>query len=209
MRLAEQWREIEAKLPAAWSELRLALDLDDPAQADRAALVLSPFTPGRARHGFNLVARRGHDPGRMFARLDEEGIGGTVRLVSAPAPEPRRPDVREERPLVRQWDELAARLPPDWSDLYAEIELDSTDYLERGALLLAPVNPARYGGKTAFRFRVARTKGYGAAAVMARRSLERLDAERITGSLRALRVLSASAHAATQGPVWYTEGKAV
>jgi hypothetical protein len=209
MTLAHQWREIEATLPGAWNEARLAIDLDDPAQAERAALVLGPFAPGRSRGGFNLVIGRGQDPGRIFGRLDEERIAGAVRLLSTPAPEAPRRHAREIVPLVRQWDAIDARLPPDWSDLYAEIELDSTDYLERGALLLAPVNPARYGGKTAFRFRVARTKGYGAAAEMARRCYERLDAERITGSLRVLRVLSSSAHAATQGPVWYTEGKAV
>jgi hypothetical protein len=209
MTLAEQWREIEAELPTAWSEVRLALELADPGDADRAATILGPFAPGRTRGGFSLVARRGLDPRRIFARLDDEGIRGRIRLLATSALEARPPARREHRPFVHQWDELAAKLPPDWSDLYAEIELDSTDYLERGALLLAPVNPARYGGKTAFRFRVARTKGYGAAAVMARRCFERLDAEVITGSLRILRVLSSSAHVATQGPVWYTEGKAV
>ena len=101
------------------------------------------------------------------------------------------------------------RLPPDWSDLYAEIELDSSDFLDRGALLLAPVNPARFGGVLALRFRCARLRGYGVAPEMARRCFQRLDDERITGTIRALRVLSDTHHAATQGPVWYVEGKSV
>jgi hypothetical protein len=76
-------------------------------------------------------------------------------------------------------------------------------------LLLSPVNPARYGGPTTLRFRVARSVGYGTAPSMARRSLERLDAERITGRLRFLRVLSATSHVATQGPVWRVAGRSV
>jgi hypothetical protein len=212
MTLAEQWREIEATLPAAWQEVRLRLELEDASHADRAALVLGPFTPGRARRGFDLLARRGHDPGRILARLADERIGGTLRLLSAPteapAPPPRR-DTNEPRPVSDQWDDLAARLPDDWSDIYAELRLDSSDYLERGALLLAPLNPARFGDGSTFRFRIARDRGYGTAAEMARRCFERLDAEAITGTLRIVRVLSRTAHVATQGPVWYVEGRAV
>ena len=100
-------------------------------------------------------------------------------------------------------------MPPDWSDLHAEIELTSSDHLERAALLLSPINPARYGGKPGFRFRVARRFGYGASPGMVRRSLERVDEEEITGRLRILRVLSDTDPVATQGPVWYVEGKAV
>jgi hypothetical protein len=42
---------------------------------------------------------------------------------------------------------------------------------------------------------------------MARRCFERLDAERITGSVRLLRSLSDTRPVATQGPVWYVGGK--
>jgi hypothetical protein len=89
------------------------------------------------------------------------------------------------------------------------VELDSTDYVERGALLLAPVNPARYGEGATFRFRCASSKGYGVAPAMARRALERLDEEGITGRVRALRVLSDTSSAFTQGPVWRVEGRSV
>jgi hypothetical protein len=42
---------------------------------------------------------------------------------------------------------------------------------------------------------------------MARRCLERLDAEGITGAVRVLRALSDTRPVATQGPVWYVGGK--
>jgi hypothetical protein len=44
---------------------------------------------------------------------------------------------------------------------------------------------------------------------MARRCLERLDEEHITGALRFLRVLSATSHVSTQGPVWRESGRSV
>jgi hypothetical protein len=93
--------------------------------------------------------------------------------------------------------------------VYAELELGSSDYLQRGALLLAPVNPARYGGPTTLRFRCARVSGYGVAPSMARRCMQRLDGERITGRVRLLRSLSATSHVATQGPVWRLGGRSV
>jgi hypothetical protein len=182
--------------------------------------MLAPATPGRTGTSFRFHVHGGGERlaptaeivRRVLSRLDEEGIRGRLTLVAqetAPAREQAPKREREPRTLAKQWDELSRRLPPDWSDLYAEIELDSSDFLERGALLLAPVNPARYGSALAFRFRCARTRGYGVAPEMARRCLERLDEERITGRLRALRVLSDTHHVATQGPVWYVEGKSV
>jgi hypothetical protein len=75
--------------------------------------------------------------------------------------------------------------------------------------LLAPVNPARFGDELAYRFRVAHRFGYGASAEMAQRCFERLDAERIRGELRVLRVLSDTKPVHTQGPVWYVGGRAV
>ena len=111
--------------------------------------------------------------------------------------------------LARAWDDAVATLPPDWSDLYAEVELASTDDLEHAALALGPVNPARYGGPRGLRFRVARAFGYGAAPGMTRRCLERMDEQAIPGTLRILRALSDTKPAQTQGPVWYVGGKVV
>ena len=70
------------------------------------------------------------------------------------------------------------------------VELRSSDELAPAALALAPLNPSRHRGSLAFRFRVARRFGYGAAPEMARRCLERLDELGIPGELRLLEVLS-------------------
>jgi hypothetical protein len=207
--LAEQWREIEAALPEDWGSARLALTVAEDERADEAALMLAPFTPGRTGSTLRLTAQRAAHPERVLRRLDAAGVRGRLDLLGAEEPTPRPQPRERSRPLAEQWDELASRLPPDWSDVYAEVELDSSDFLQRGALLLSPVNPARYGGPTTLRFRVARSVGYGTAPSMARRSLERLDAERITGRLRFLRVLSATSHVATQGPVWRVAGRSV
>jgi hypothetical protein len=212
VKLEEQWREIEGGLPEDWSSIQLALTIAEDEHADRAALILASLTPGRTGSRFRFAVRRDQGPARVLRRLDHEDIRGLLDLVAsetaAPAPQERRPAERV-RPLAKQWDELAGALPPDWSDVYAEVELDSTDFLQRGALLLSPVNPAHYGGATRLRFRAARVSGYGTAPVMTRRCLERLDEESITGRLRFLRVLSATSHVATQGPVWRVAGKSV
>jgi hypothetical protein len=220
--LAERCDEILRGLPRGWSLAHVELTLERGADADRAALILAPATPGRQGRTFQLHVHNGTAGlaptpelvRRALRRLDEEGITGWVKLVheeqaSGPPPAATREPERAPQPLASQWDELLERLPPDWSDLYAEIDLDSSDFLERGALLLAPVNPAHYGGSLSLRFRCARVRGYGVSAEMARRCLERLDGEHITGTVRVLRVLSDTHHVATQGPVWYVEGKSV
>jgi hypothetical protein len=213
VKLAEQWRETEAGLPENWRSVDLSLTVAEDEYADRAALILAPFAPGRTGSGFRFSVRRDQDPIRVLRRLDEQGLRGRLDGIgsqsrpSAPAREPARAE--RVHPLAAQWDELISRLPPDWSDVYAEVELHSSDFLQRGALLLSPVNPAHYGGPTTLRFRVARTAGYGAAPAMGRRCFERLDEEHITGTLRFLRVLSATTHQATQGPVWRVGGRSV
>ena len=160
-----------------------------------------------------FTARRGAGPSpdvirRLLARLDRAGIEGQLVLVAASEAEGAAPPV-EARPFVPAWEAELASLPDDWTDLYAEIELESSDYLERAALLLAPVNPARYGGKPGFRFRVARRFGYGASPEMARRCLQRLDEEGTRGAVRILRALSDTRPVQTQGPVWYVGGRSV
>ena len=214
MRLGDRWRQIERELPEKWSDARLLLRVADPAQAERAAAQLSPLMPGRSGNEIRFyTAHRGAGAStdavrRVLRGLDRDGIRGELELVSAGEPEPGALAVERPR-LAEAWDAAVATLPPDWSDLYAELELTSTDHLERAALLLAPLNPARYGGKPALRFRVARRFGYGASPGMTRRCLERLDEDDIHGQLRVLRVLSDTDPVSTQGPVWYVEGKAV
>jgi hypothetical protein len=214
VRLGEKWREIERDLPGNWTDARLLLSVSDPADAERAAAKLTPLMPGRSGSEIRFhTARRGAGASpdavrRVLRGLDRDGIRGELELVSAGKPEPGVLAVERPR-LADAWDVAAALLPPDWSDLYAELELTSTDHLERAALLLAPLNPARYGGKPGLRFRVARRFGYGASPGMVRRCFERLDEEPIPGRLRILRVLSDTDPVSTQGPVWYVEGKAV
>jgi hypothetical protein len=113
------------------------------------------------------------------------------------------------RSLRESWERALAALPSDWSDVYAEIRFDSTDYVEPGALLLSPLNPARYGGPNALRFRCAHYFGYGASPDMVGRCLERCDDEGFTGEVEVLRALSDTFPVGTQGPVWLVGGKAV
>jgi hypothetical protein len=213
MRLVDQWREILGGLPEGWGDARLRLTVADAEDCERAAAVLAPLNPGRRGKVLRFfAARRGAGPSpdvitRLLRQLDAEGIRGELELVGSGEAEPV-PEVSRQT-FAATWTELVAALPPDWSDLYAEIEFDSTDHLERAALLLAPVNPARYGGKPAFRFRVARRFGYGASGEMTQRCLERLDQEGIRGQVRILHALSDTKPVATQGPVWYVDGRAV
>lgn len=213
MRLVEQWRRIAADLPADWADARLALTLPRPEQRERAASLLSPASPGRVGETLQFsVHRSGGGIGpdqctKLLGKLEAEGIRGTLALL-----ETAERELHEDAPsveLAAAWAKAVAELPPDWSDLYCELELDSSDHLDRSALLLAPLNPARVPDRSAFRFRVAQSFGYGASPQMTARCLERVDAEGISGRLTILRALSDTHNVATQGPVWRVEGKAV
>jgi hypothetical protein len=213
VRLVEQWDALVRELPEGWGDARLALRLADGADPDRAAALLGPLNPGRRGRELRFfTARHGAGFGpdqlrRLLRRLDAERIGGDLELLASDAPA-AAPAVRRAT-LAASWDALTAALPDDWSDLYCELELTTTDHLERAALLLAPVNPARHGGTVGFRFRVARRRGYGAAPQVARRCFARLDEEGIPGRLEILRALSDTRPVATQGPVWRVGGRSV
>src|SRR5215218_566348 len=214
VRLGERWREIERGLPDDWTDARLLLRVADPAEAERAAAKLTPLMPGRNGSEIRFyTARRGAGASpdavrRSLRGLDREGIRGELELVSTAQPEPGVLAV-DRATLAEAWDVGLATLPPDWSDLYAEIELTAPDHLERAALLLAPVNPARVPRRSAFRFRVAHSFGYGASSQMTARCFKRLDQEGIPGRLTILHVLSDTHNADTQGPVWRVGGRAV
>ena len=211
--LVEQLNELERGLVDEWAELRFRLTVEDESRAERAAALLAPANPGRLGKVIRLtVDRRG--PGiapealrRLLKRLDDEGIEGTLDLQSIQKARPE--ELRTKETLRAQWELRLAAVPPDWSDIYAQVRLDSTDYLERGALLLAPVNPARYGGPAALRFRSAQHFGYGVSPGMAARCFERCDEEGITGEVEILYVLSDTNPVATQGPVWLLGGRMV
>lgn len=214
MRLVEQWRRIEAGLPPQWTDVRLSLGVTDERRRARAAVLLAPANPGRLGSELRLhVLRRGGGTGpesvrRLLRRLDEEGVRGSLALVGE-AGAPQAESVVAARTLESAWNEALGELPGDWSDLLCELELTSTDHLARAALLLSPLNPTRPPGRAALRFRVAHRFGYGASPEMVRRCLARVDADGIRGRVAVLRALSDTHNVATQGPVWYVEGKAV
>jgi hypothetical protein len=212
--LADDFDGLVRSLSDDWAEARLQLTVSDDARCDRAAALLGPANPGRRAKTIRFgVARRGAalTPDairRLLRRLDGEGIKGELQVLGTSEAAPADVRARHE-PLAEQWQEAIAGLPADWTDLYAEVRFTSTDYLERAALLIAPCNPARYGGPHALRFRCARAFGYGVSPEMARRCLARCDEERITGVVEILRALSDTYPVATQGPVWYVGGRAV
>jgi hypothetical protein len=208
--LVDQWQEIEASLPEGWSDARLQLTVADAGRCERAAALLGAAGASRRGNAVRFYSARGGAGAasegirRMLRRIDSEGIRGDLELLGSGGPVvvPRT----HRQTLVESWERAVAALPGDWSDLYCEVELRSTDDLERAALLMSPLNPARYGSTPGFRFRVARTTGYGAAPEMVERCLARVDEEGIRAEVGILRALSASEHVATQGPVWYVGG---
>ena len=206
MGLVDQWTRIEQGLDPKWRDARVDLVVDDDAQLSRASALLAPASPGRTGNAMRFTTARGgtmvgpEAVRRMLKRIDDERIGGTLTLVSSgeAAPEP----VITRASLAAEWDAALTVLPADWSDLLCELELTSSDHIERGALLLAPLNPIQGTGRPGFRFRCAHTFGVGASSGMVRRCLARLDEERIPGEVRVLRAMSDTHPVATQGPVW-------
>jgi hypothetical protein len=213
MGLVEQWNDIERGLDPKWQDARLDLIVDDETTVARVAALLGPAGPGRIGRAVRFTTARGgamvgpEAVRRMLKRIDNERIGGTLTLVSsgeaAPAPAIARAS------LAAEWDAAIAVLPSDWSDLLCELELTSSDHIERAALLTAPLNPIQGTGRPGFRFRCAHSFGYGASSGMVRRCLERLDEERIPGEVRVLRAMSDTHPVGTQGPVWRIGERAV
>ncbi len=213
MNLVEQWHRIESELPEGWSSARVALEVPDARRLDRAAALLAPASPGRGPGELRFsVAPGGGAAGpqavqRLLDRIEGEGIRGTLRLVDSVTAQP--PHAAPATSAAAGWAASLRTLPLDWSDLLCEVELTSSDHLDRGALMLAPVNPYRVQGRSAFTFRVARRFGYGASPEMVGRCLARLDESEIPADVTILRVLSDTHNVDTQGPVWRVGGKAV
>ena len=214
MSLVEQWNDVETRLDPRWHDARLDLVIADDAQRQRALALLGPASPGRVGTTIRFTTTRsgvGVGPEaarRLLRRLDAEGIDGTLTLASSDEA-PAAPALARTT-LAEEWAAALALLPSDWSDLLCELELTSTEHIEKGALLLAPINPVLGGtGRPGFRFRCAQTFGYGAAPGMVQRCLTRLDDAGIPGEVRILRALSDAHPVGTQGVVWYVGGKAV
>jgi hypothetical protein len=216
MRAADMWAQIEEALPPDWAEAHLAFAPEGG--MDEAAAVLAPLQPVRVGRELRFHVTRGQAGGararNILRHLDRKRVWGTLSLVestvgaaSSSTTATARP--RPTQPLADAWNDTLATLPPDWSDLLCELELDSSDHLPRAALLGAPMNPTRVPEATALRFRVSGKQGYGVSVVMARRCFERMDAEGITGRITVLTVLSDTENAVTQGPVWRVAGRSV
>jgi hypothetical protein len=204
--LVEQWNGVEKGLDPRWTDVRLSLRIDDSTARNRAAALLAPAGPGLSGSEIRFTASRaggGVGPEavrRMVRRIEAEGIDGTLTLVSSdraePEPELSRPT------LAAAWDAALAALPPDWSDLACELELHSSNDVDRAAVLCGPLNPIQSTGRPGFRFRAASTRGYGASAGMVGRCLARLDEEEIRGEVRIVRVLCDTHPVGTQGAVF-------
>jgi hypothetical protein len=215
MKLVDQWHAIEDGLPGDWNDVRLTLTAEQERDLPRAAHVLGPMGAGKIGKALVLHVRRaGGAQGpeaarRLFAKLDDARVWCVLadpRVSSESAA--AKPDLyRPHVPLATSWDAALAPLPPDWTDLLCELEVPSSDYLDRTALLCAPLNPVREASRLAFTFRCSGRDGYGASPKMARRCFERLDNEGISGSTRVLRVLSDVDNVSTQGAVWLVGGK--
>jgi hypothetical protein len=208
MTIARQWETIGSELPGTWASVSLRLELPDREAADQAAAMLGPAGPYRVSPTILQfsVARDGSSLGpdqakKLLGRVPRGSLSLSSQQAAA------IPVARPTVSLVESWDTAVAALPADWSDLYGEIELDSTDFLEPAAVLCIQMNPRRDGSRAAFNFRAARLAGYGVSPQMARRCLERCDEKGIRGNVKVLRVLSDTHLVATQGPVWLSDGK--
>ena len=190
----------------------MSLHVEDAEQLPRAGALLGPLNPGRSENGvvFQLLAGGGSNGAlavrRVLERLEDERIPFALQLLDTTAGAPQAA-AAPAAALTAAWDAALTTLPGDWSDVYGEIEISSSDLIDRAALLLGPINPKRNVEKSAFRFRSARLHGYGASSGMVRRCLERLDNAGITGSVSILRALCETRPVATQGPQWVEDGK--
>jgi hypothetical protein len=204
--LVERWNRVESGLDPRWTEVRLSIAIRDDAARSRAAALLAPAGPGLAGTEILFdVSTQGTGVGpeairRLLRRIDEEGIPGRLELVASRGVRPE-PEART-RSLAETWNDASAALPSDWSDLVAELELDSSADVERAAVLCAPLNPIQGTGRPGFRFRCASSRGYGASAGMVERCLSRLDEAGIGGRVRITRVLSDVDPVGTQGAVF-------
>jgi hypothetical protein len=206
VRFGEQWDALRD----GWAEARIRVRLEEPDRADRAAQLLAPLQPYRAAPDTLTFRVIGHSDGvrRLLERLDDERIHGSLAVIASDPVELRA--VAAPRPSLREsWLAALATLPADWSDVLAEVELDSSDWLDRAAVNMVPLNPRREGARQAFRFRSARSYGYGATPEMVTRCLARCDEDGIRGSVQILNALSDTQPVYTQGPVWQYGGRTV
>ena len=158
MLAADQWTAIEEGLGAAWDTARLSFSAEEA--RSRPGERGGPRAP-RARPGRDRAPLRGREARRRPAEAPEPP--GTARREadlgharrSSRRRHPRRHRARRRTGgrvassgagLAEAWDREVAKLAPGWRDLLCELELDSSDYVPRAALLGAPLNPTRRTG---------------------------------------------------------------
>ena len=203
MRLVEQWNQVQSGLDPRWSDVRLSLRIDNERARERAVALLAPAGPGRSGVMVRFyVTRSGGGFGpeaarRLLGRIDAERIRGQLTLMGTS--EAEAPAQVARTTLATEWTAALEMLPSDWSDLVAELELDSSVDVDRAAVLCAPLNPMQLTPQTGFGFRCASERGYGASVGMVHRCLTRLDEAGISGRVRLTRVLSDVHPVGTQG----------
>ena len=204
--LVDQWKSLGSQLPADWRTAELSLRLEETNESETAARLLAPAQPVRPEPGVLRfsVARDGTAPSpdgiqRLLGRIDQLRLHGKLAIVSTATRDV--PAAVEQESLAAQWASLEATLPTDWSHALAELELDSTDYVEPASLYCTPLNLRRDGKSARLRFRAARAFGYGGSPEMVRRCLERCDEHDIKGRLRIVQLASSVDSVGTQGPL--------
>jgi hypothetical protein len=206
--LVDRWNSVERGLDPTWTEVTLSLAINDDGARSRAAALLGPAGPGVGGQQIRFhVSTKGIGIGpeaarRLLRLIDEEGIVGRLEVVESRGLPPEQEQAALS--LAEGWQAALEVLPSDWSDLLAELELDSSADIDRAAVLCAPINPIQRGpeaspAKPGFRFRCASRRGYGASAGMVGRCLSRLDEAGITGRVRITRALSDVHPVGTQG----------
>ncbi|HEV2590772.1 MAG TPA: hypothetical protein VGU02_02660 [Gaiellaceae bacterium] len=208
--LVDQWKTLGSELPESWSSAELELRLEQRGEGELASRLLGPAQPFRPEPGVLRfrVARDGTAPSpdgiqRLLRRIDSERVHGKLALVGSSSRDV--PAELIETSLVAAWDAAEQSLPADWSHLLCEVELRSTDYIDRASLNCVPMNLRRIGDSPRLRFRAARVQGYGASPGMVRRCFERCDSDGIKGTMRVLNVVSSADQVGTQGPVWISD----
>jgi hypothetical protein len=208
--LVDQWKTLGSELPDGWSSAELELRLEQRSEAELTSRLLGPAQPYRPEPGVLRfrVARDGTAPSpdgiqRLLRRIDRERVHAKLTLVGSSSREVA-PELIEVS-LVGAWDAAEQTLPADWSHAFCEIEVRSTDYIDRTSLHCVPMNLRRVGHTNRLRFRAARVAGYGASPGMVRRCFERCDSDGIKGTVRVLNAMSSADPVSTQGPVWISE----
>ena len=215
MKLVEQWRTIEAELPAGWVDVAARRRPRDGAERPRAASIARPGEPRSRRRRAPLHVRRGGGAravgpsARDALRQAGRGARSGRRCALVDVDGERRRGAAERRPLADRVGSRGRGAAPRLERRVrrARLRLERRPR-PRPRCCCAPLNPTHVAGRSAFRFRVA-TGRLRRVAEMVARCLARLDAEEIRGEVEILRVLCETGHVATQGPVFRVGGQSV